>query len=397
MGSADGTVVGPTKIVDHGPDGERWNLVIVGEGFRSDQQAALTAAATAFATTLQATKPFDDAWEGINVHRLDVHSTETGADNPTTCGDGSSAVAPTGTARTYFDAAFCNDGIRRLLTVDAELVVTTVNAQVSGWDAIVVVVNHTEFGGSGGPNVAVYSLAPDAMAVAIHEMGHSAFGLADEYEYYVGCSSGETDRNEHPDTEPTQPNVTVNTDRATLKWRHLVDAATALPTLANADCTTCNTAANPVTAATVGLFEGAHYYHCKAYRPTFDCRMRTTTQTLFCAVCQEAITKQLGATASCSTCFVASAVYGDPFHRDVTLLRRWRDRLLASRGPAALGMRFLVRAYGRVGPPLASVTAPRRRLARALRLGVFAPGVGLLRRVIGDLAPAPVVAPPDPR
>ena len=100
MGSSDGTVVGPTKIVDHGPDGDRWNLVIVGDGFRADQQAALTAAATAFATALQTTKPFDEAWERINVHRLDVHSTETGADNPASCGDGSTAVAPTGTART---------------------------------------------------------------------------------------------------------------------------------------------------------------------------------------------------------------------------------------------------------------------------------------------------------
>ena len=391
MGTADGTVVGPTKIIDHGPDADRWNLVIVGDGFRADQQAAFETAATDFAAALQTTKPFDDAWERINVHRLDVHSTETGADNPDACGDGSTAVAPTGTARTYFDAAFCNNGIRRLLTVDSALVVTTVNAQVAGWDAIIVVVNHSEFGGSGGTDVAVYSLAPAAMAIAIHEMGHSAFDLADEYEYYVGCSSGETDRNEHPNTEPTEPNVTVNSDRATLKWRHLVDKDTEVPTLENDDCTKCNTEPNPVSATTIGLFEGAHYYHCKAYRPAFDCRMRTTSQTLFCAVCQEAIKKQIGYVATpASTCFVATAVYGDSLHRDVVLLQRWRDRLLRSGGARGWAMRVLATVYGHVGPPLAAVTAPRPRVARALRVRVFEPGVALLRRTVGDLPPASV-------
>ena len=378
MGTADGTVVGPTKIVDHGADADRWNLVIVGEGFRANQQAALTAAATAFATALQATQPFDTAWDRINIHRLDVHSTETGADNPTTCGDGSTAVAPTGTARTYFDAKFCNNGIRRLLTVDSALVVTTVNAQVSGWDAIVVVVNHTEFGGSGG-EVAVYSLAASAMAIAIHEMGHSAFKLADEYEYYVGCSSGETDRNTHPATEPTEPNVTVNKDRATLKWRHLMAAATTTLTLPNPDCTKCNPAANPVTATTIGLFEGAHYYHCGAYRPAFDCRMRTISQTLFCAVCQETIKKRIGHVAkppapSSGICFVATAVYGDPLHRDVVLLQRWRDRMLAVGRDQRHGDGGTGRRLPSGGPDArrhhrAPATAEARPATRRLRTG----------------------------
>jgi hypothetical protein len=390
VGSSDGTVVGATKVVDHGGEPEHWNLVVTGDGFRADQQADFEAAVTAFTTALQTTKPFDDAWEQINVHRLDVHSTETGADNPATCGDGSAGTAPTGTAATYFDASFCNNGIRRLLTVDATLVVTTVNAQVPGWDAIVVIVNHTEYGGSGG-QVAVYSLAGTAMAIAIHEMGHAAFGLADEYEYYVGCSSGETDRNNHPATEPTEPNVTIESDRTKLKWRHLVDRATTVPTLENTNCAQCNTAANPVTGTTIGLFEGAHYYHCDAYRPAFDCRMRTIDQALFCAVCQETIKKKIAAAAN-PTCFVASAVYDDPLHPDVVLLKRWRDRLLAARGPRAAAMRATWATYRRLGPRLAAATRPHRRLAGGLRVAVFEPGVAVLRRFVGDLPPPPVAA-----
>ena len=391
MGTADGTVVGTTKIVDHGANADRFNIVVVGDGFTAAQQTAFETAATAISTKLQATAPFTGAWERINVHRVDVHSTETGADNPATCGDGSTPASGTATsARTYFDASFCNNGIRRLLTVDSALVVTTVNAQVPGWDGLLVVVNHTEYGGSGG-DVAVYSLAAGADEIAIHELGHSAFKLADEYEYYAGCSSGETDRNEHPATEPAEPNVTIVKDRATLKWRHLVDRATDVPTTKNEDCTACDTQANPVTATTIGAFEGAHYYHCKAYRPAFDCRMRSIGRE-FCAVCQEAIRKKIGATAttSSSMCFVASAVYGDDLHPDVVQLRRWRDRTMRDGGARGGVMAAADAVYRRVGPPAAAFSLRHPGLAQGLRRHVFEPGVARLRSRVGTIPPEPI-------
>ena len=388
MGTADGTVVGTTKIVDHGANADRFNIVVVGDGFTSAQQAAFETAATAIRTKLQNTAPFDGAWERINVHRIDVHSTETGADNPGTCGDGSAPASGTATtARTYFDASFCNNGIRRLLTVDSALVVTTANAQVPGWDGILVVVNHTEYGGSGG-DVAVYSLAAGADEIAIHELGHSAFKLADEYEYYQGCSSGETDRNNHPATEPSEPNVTIVKDRATLKWRHLVDKATTVPTTENGDCTKCDSQANPVTATTVGVFEGAHYYHCKAYRPAFNCRMRSIGQE-FCAVCQEAIRKKIGATAttSSSICFVATAVYGEELHPDVVQLRRWRDRTIRAGGPNGRLMAVADATYRRVGPTAAWFATRHPGLGLRLRRRLFEPGVKELRRRVGTIPP----------
>src|SRR3954453_10395405 len=126
-----------------------------------------------------------------------------------------------------------------------------------------MVVNATEHGGSGG-QIATYSLAPSAIEIALHEMGHAAFGLADEYEYYAGCTSGETDHNTHAATEPSEPNVTVQADRTKVKWRHLIAAGTVVPTTRNADCTKCDTQANPVAVDSVGLFERAHYFHCGA-------------------------------------------------------------------------------------------------------------------------------------
>ena len=128
-------------------------------------------------------------------------------------------------------------------------------------------VNSTIYGGSGG-SVGTYSLAGGATEIAIHEIGHTAFGLADEYPYYAG--GNETGHDQHPPVEPTEPNVTVNADRNTLKWRSAVrrrlrNSYDEQPGLQSQP----DGRPSPVPADTVGLFEGAHYFHCGAFRPEY--------------------------------------------------------------------------------------------------------------------------------
>ena len=90
------------------------------------------------------------------------------------------------------DATYCSGNvIRRLLTCDSARATAVAHAQVPAAHATMVIVNSTLYGGSGGP-VATFSTAPGAAEIALHEMGHTAFGFADEYEYYAGCGSGET-------------------------------------------------------------------------------------------------------------------------------------------------------------------------------------------------------------
>ena len=86
--------------------------------------------------------------------------------------------------------------------------------------------------------------------------------------------------------------MTANINRNTLKWGSFVGRSTALPTTANADCTKCDPQASPVAAGTVGAFTGAFYNHCGAYRPEFDCKMRTLSKPL-CSVCQHRIEVKL--------------------------------------------------------------------------------------------------------
>ena len=286
MGTSDGTVQGTTKIVDHGSDADRWNLVLVSEGYRSTQMGQFQTDAQNFVNTLFATAPFDTLQSAINVHRVDVTSTDSGADDSTACG-GSGA-----TPATYFDASFCNSNIRRLLLVNNTTVFTVVNAQVPAWDMILVIVNSTIYGGAGGA-IGTMSLAAGANEIGMHEMGHTAFGLADEYEYWAGCGV-DTNRNNHPAAEPAEPNVTTNINRSTIKWGDLIAATTPLPTTNNANCAVCDPQGNPFPTApnTVGAYEGAHYYHCDAYRPQYNCRMRMLNQP-FCAVCRRVIVNEL--------------------------------------------------------------------------------------------------------
>jgi hypothetical protein len=287
MGAGDGTVVGTTKILDHGSPSARWNLAVLGDGYRAAELPQFATDAQDFVNTLLATPPLNEHYlfgrrlsEAINVYRIDVSSTDSGADDPAACGGTGAAPA------TFFDAAFCNGSIRRLLVVDTATVASVVNAQMPQAHMSIVIVNSPIYGGSGG-SAATFSKASGANEIGLHEMGHAAFGLADEYEYWAGCGV-DAGHDNHPASEPSEPNVTIDTNRGTIKWGALILPATPLPTTSNGNCAVCDPQPNPLPVGTVGAFEGAHYYHCGAYRPEFTCRMRALNNP-FCAVCRRRI------------------------------------------------------------------------------------------------------------
>ena len=292
MGTSDGTVHGRTKIAGSGTASERYNVVLLSDGYRSTELGQYATDAQNFVNLLFATPPFNESAylsyelsDAINVWRVDVSSTDSGADDPTGCTGGTGA-----TAATYFDSKFCNSGIRRLLLCNTGTAITVATAQVPQWHVIMVMVNSAIYGGGGG-DVATFSMAPGASEIGIHEMGHTAFGLADEYEYWAGCGV-DTTQNNHPAVEPSEPNVTIDSNRATIKWGDLIAATTPMPTTNNANCAFCDPQPNPVAAGTVGAFEGAHYYHCDCFRPQYNCKMRALNLD-FCAVCAREIRRTL--------------------------------------------------------------------------------------------------------
>ena len=288
MGTGDGTVRATTRILDNGPANARWNLVLLSEGYQAGQMTQWQTDANSLLTFLNGAPPFDDPGlrSRINVFRVDVHSTDQGADKPAPC------FSPAVTRATFFDGRYCANNLQRLLVVDNTIATGVLNAQVPQWHQALVVVNDAEHGGSGGA-IGVTSNGGTWQRTALHEIGHSAFALADEYEYYAGCGSGETGHDTYTGAEPGEPNITIDTNRATIEWSELIAAATAMPTTRNANCSVCDPQANPVAATTVGGFEGGGYFHCGIFRPQFDCLMRSLGGSPFCAVCQRAIRRTL--------------------------------------------------------------------------------------------------------
>ena len=273
MGSGDGNILGTTKVVDNGPDNARWNLVIVGDGYRAGEIADYHTHVQNFITELQNTPPFDELFAGINIYRIDVVSTDSGASDP-----GCAGGTPV-TVRTFFDASFCSlfggTPMDRLLGITSGLALSVTAARVPLRHQVICLVNSTKYGGSGGP-VSTSSVHVRANKIAIHEMGHSAFGLTDEY---GGTGVGT------PPGEPSAPNATRNTNRATNKWSAFIAPTTPMPTQCQTSCasSTCVPPGSPPPAGAVGTYEGAIYSDCNTYRPLPSCYMRDFGP--FCPVC----------------------------------------------------------------------------------------------------------------
>jgi IgA peptidase M64 len=266
-------------VVNNGDPRRRWNLVVLGDGYRADQLADFHRDVNGFAETLQATPPFDEMWSAINVYRIDVTSPDSGADDPTDCGG--TGANPT----TYFNATFCSrwgtQRLDRLLTVDSRKAKSIAKNRLPQTHQVLVIVNSRKYGGSGG-RVAVCSMAPEAFSVAIHEIGHSAFHLADEYDEPDLVA---------PTGEPMQANITISAIRANRKWGDLIRASTPVPSSRNPRCGSFP-AITAVSARAVGAFEGAGHSGCGVFRPAASCRMRTLNDR-FCPVCERAIRRTL--------------------------------------------------------------------------------------------------------
>lgn len=113
MSTFDGHVLGSVKIVDHGENLERWNLVVMGDGYQESELGTYRRDVRRLVDTLRLHEPFGQLWNAINVVRVDVVSNESGADRD--AGGPVSAVS----VDTYFDAVYHAPPSQRVLTVDA--------------------------------------------------------------------------------------------------------------------------------------------------------------------------------------------------------------------------------------------------------------------------------------
>ena len=279
--SGNGQVEGSWAVHHSGPPQQRWNVVLLAEGFQEFELGTFEQAAMSITSRLIRTPPFDLLRAATNVYAVNIASDESGARDPVACGG--TGAAP----RTFFDAAHCNIGERRRVTVDDHLALRVARDAVPEVHSVVVVVNSQILGGNGWPGVAVFTLFEDFDRNTIHELAHT-FGLADEYESDIG------------DLPPPGlfaafidlgfANISFHADRWFLdafKWGRFIAPGTTLPTQRYGD------PPGPEPPGTVGAYEGAFYLHRGAYRPEIRCAMKYHRDP-FCRVCREHILNRLG-------------------------------------------------------------------------------------------------------
>jgi hypothetical protein len=233
-----------TTILNNGSSATRMDYVFIGDGYTAAEMDKWRADAQKVINGFLADPLFNANRASMNIHRVDVASNQSGVDE-----------LDKGIYRdTAMDGEFACYNIERLLCVN-NTKATNIAASVLAPDArdvIVVIANSTRYGGSGGA-VATLSMHEQSIEVALHEIGHTAFALADEYEYGT-CNTS---------SEPTEVNVSLNGTRST-KWGNLIAASTAVPT-----------GLGVYPNGTVGAFQGGQYCTSGKYRPTENSRMRT--------------------------------------------------------------------------------------------------------------------------
>jgi len=233
-----------TSILNNGSSAIKMDYVFVGDGYTAAEMGKWQADAQKIINGFLADPVFAANRNSMNIRRVDVASNQSGADE----------IDKGIYKDTAMDGEFGCFAIDRLLCVNSTKVYNIVGSvlQPDQRDVIVVVSNSTRYGGSGG-EIATVSVAEQAIEIALHEIGHTAFALADEYENGT-CNTT---------AEPTEVNVSrVNT--RSVKWGNLISANTPVPTQPGM-----------YANGTIGVFQGGQYCTAGKYRPTENSRMRT--------------------------------------------------------------------------------------------------------------------------
>ena len=275
-----------TVLINSGPPGTRKNLVVMGDGFAAGDQATYNAKVDQL--LMQGVFGHDYFYEdaqAFNVYRVNLISNDSGVSTrtydehgtPTDPSDDTIASeVHHDTALDYiFSGSWAHCWLENGPNTNAR-----VNAALNTWvpdhDLVVIILNDPRYGGCGGGGFQIVPLGVD-WSVMAHEFGHGTGGLADEY-----CARPTA----WPSGEPGVVDLTVNTNRATTKWRQFIAPTTPVPTGVGG-CAGYNQGTPPAgwtDDEDVGLFEGGGTYSLGVYRPVINCRMRGNSPK-FCPVC----------------------------------------------------------------------------------------------------------------
>ena len=294
MGTADGAVVGLTKLVDNGPDAQRLNIVLVAEGFRAAELATFATRCDEFVSSLQAEPWFPALGAAINVYRLNVSSTDSGADDPVACGDGSTGSGAA--TATFFDASFC-------ISRHPPLPPGRQRSGAHHADRPAAAVARRRRPGQHLPARRLRQRQR-----VLHRARAPTGGRWCSTSWAMPRSGSRTSTTTGRDVAAARPTATPlatpsspssRTSRSrrrepTLKWSNLVTPDDPAADHVEPGLRVLRRACGHVPACpvSIGLFEGAGYFHCDIYRPPTRARC-ATRPSRSARVCIQAIARRL--------------------------------------------------------------------------------------------------------
>ncbi|MEP4197958.1 MAG: M64 family metallopeptidase [Aliishimia sp.] len=234
-----------TTLIDNGDSTNRVDMIFLGDGYTADEiSTTYFGHVNGFIDYMFSddplTSPFHQYQNFFNVHVIEVVSNESGVDDP----------ANNITRDTALDSTYQWDGVTdRLLYLNSSKASSAMFTALDGTDIGAemrfVTMNSEKYGGGGGYYAAYAGGNASAYELALHEVGHSFAGLADEY-----YANGTT----YTGSEPRAPNSTI--DPTGSEWSHWLGY-------------------DDPELGVVGVYEGSSYKEFGVYRPTESSKMRS--------------------------------------------------------------------------------------------------------------------------
>jgi hypothetical protein len=298
------------------------DIVILGDGYTSKEEAKFKKDLKRYTGLLIAQEPFKSSGGKINISGILKPSEESGIDEP-----GANIYKSTSLGTTFYSL-----GSERYVLTEENKIMRDIAAHAP-YDAVYIMCNSARYGGGGIYNFYCTFVSDNQFSpyIFLHEFGHSFAGLADEY-YTSDVAYNEF----YPaGQEPVEPNITRLLDKNNLKWKNLITPGIEIPSgwekenydrmdyawqkerrEMNKNIAELKRSRAPLAAIEkaqneyntkdklhsdevdkylmgskywnkVGAFEGAGYSAKGMYRSMLDCLMFSKGTKPFCKVCEE--------------------------------------------------------------------------------------------------------------
>jgi hypothetical protein len=252
-----------TQLFDSGPRGRKFNVAIVGDGFRdttTDQDLFNNYVQDVVLRDLLTRDVHPEILNSMNIFRINTYSVDSGITQVNSQG------TVTTTRSTSLEYRYSGNWSRCWMEPGPNtesLISSVINALVPEATVRVVVLNTASDGGCArGSHFAVTRGV--GWSVFAHEFGHFFATLQDEYQ----CNQGTGSCGSFTGSEPTEVNQTRTTVRDSIKWREWIPATRPVPT---------GQGSIADTSQDVGVFPGATrgsgQWWTGIYRPSWRGRM----------------------------------------------------------------------------------------------------------------------------